>query len=155
MRLIAGVAAAAAVAGCGPGGPPADGNPEASVQTESPAPAPPPPAVPPNTVETLAKPAGDTKVGACRMQDGAVLQANALKAIGTEPFWGARVDGRCVTYSHPDDQDGTRIWTRFTGSADSGVWTGFYEGQRFVLRTRAEPGCSDGMSDRRYPLAVT
>ena len=28
-------------------------------------------------------------------------------------------------------------------------------GKPFVLTTRAAPGCSDGMSDRSYPLAVT
>jgi uncharacterized membrane protein len=78
-----------------------------------------------------------------------------LKAVGTEPFWAARIEGRCVTYSHPDNQSGTRIWTQFTGTRDNGVWTGFYEGARFVLRTRRAPGCSDGMSDRRYPIAVS
>jgi uncharacterized membrane protein len=27
-------------------------------------------------------------------------------------------------------------------------------GKPLVLRTRPEPDCSDGMSDRRYPIAV-
>jgi uncharacterized membrane protein len=93
--------------------------------------------------------------GACRMQDGTTLAPNLLKAVGTEPFWAARVEGRCVTYSHPDNQSGTRIWTRFTGTRDTGVWTGSYQGKRFVLRTRPDAGCSDGMSDRRYPVAVS
>jgi uncharacterized membrane protein len=35
------------------------------------------------------------------------------------------------------------------------VWTGFYENQRFALRTRPALGCSDGMSDRRYPIEVS
>jgi uncharacterized membrane protein len=91
----------------------------------------------------------------CLIQDGKPIPANAIRAIGTEPFWGARVEGRCVTYSHPDDQAGTRVWTKFTGSAANGVWTGSLRGQPFVMRTRAEPGCSDGMSDRRYPIAVS
>lgn len=93
--------------------------------------------------------------GACRMQDGKAIAPNLLRAVGTEPFWGARIEGRCVTYSHPEDQSGTRIWTRFTGSRERGAWTGFYAGQRFVFRTRPQAGCSDGMSDRRYPLAVS
>lgn len=99
-------------------------------------------------------PAGPAPAGACRMQDGKAIPPNLIRAIGTEPFWGVRIEGRCVTYSHPEDQSGTRIWTRFTGSRERGVWAGFYAGQRFVLGTRPEPGCSDGMSDRRYPLAV-
>ena len=93
--------------------------------------------------------------GACREQDGKVIPPNLIKAVGTEPFWAARIDGRCVTYMTPEDQKGTRIWAQFSGSREQGVWTGFFANKRFVLRTRPEPGCSDGMSDRRYPLAVS
>ena len=107
-----------------------------------------PPAEPPPPVTEAA-------AGACRMQDGKAIPPNLLRAVGTEPFWGARIEGRCVTYSHPENQAGTRIWTRFTGTRDTGVWTGIYENRPFVLRTRPEPGCSDGMSDNRYPVAVS
>lgn len=100
-------------------------------------------------------PSGPAPAGACRMQDGRAIPPNLIRAIGTEPFWGARIEGRCVTYSHPEDQSGTRIWTQFTGTRDNGVWTGFYANRRFVLRTRPQPGCSDGMSDNRYPVAVS
>ena len=92
--------------------------------------------------------------GPCLVQDGARLDVTPLRAIGTEPFWGARIEGRCVTYTHPEDQQGTRIWTRFTASANGGIWAGALGGRRFELRTRAAPGCSDGMSDRSYPMAV-
>ena len=102
-----------------------------------------------------APPHADADAGACRMQDGQVLAPILLRAVGTEPFWGARIEGRCVTYSHPENQAGTRVWTQFTGTRETGVWTGFYANQRFVLRTRPEPGCSDGMSDNRYPIAVS
>lgn len=93
--------------------------------------------------------------GACLTQDGKPVSANRLRAIGTEPFWGARIEGRCVTYSHPEDQQGTRVWTRFSGTASSGSWSGALGGSPFVLRTRPQAGCSDGMSDNRYPIAVT
>jgi uncharacterized membrane protein len=95
-----------------------------------------------------------TPAGACLVQDGKPLRTAPVRAVGTEPFWGARVEGRCVTYSHPDDQKGTRIWTRFTPGAGGGTWTGAVGGRRFELRIRARPGCSDGMSDKRYPLAA-
>ena len=91
----------------------------------------------------------------CLVQGGEAVPPNRLRAIGTEPFWGARIEGRCVTYSHPEDQQGTRVWTRFSGTADNGTWTGALGGRPFELRTRPEQGCSDGMSDRRYPLAVS
>jgi len=103
----------------------------------------------------VAQPTADDKVSPCLIQDGKPIPANRLKAIGTEPFWGARIEGRCVTYSTPEDQDGTRVWTQFTGTTEGGTWTGFLGDQRFVLRTRPEQGCSDGMSDNRYPIAVS
>lgn len=90
----------------------------------------------------------------CRLQDGEPLRVAPLRGLGTEPFWSVRIEGRCVTYSHPEDQAGTRVWTRFTPRPNGGLWVGALGGQRFELRTRAEPGCSDGMSDRRYPIAV-
>ena len=91
----------------------------------------------------------------CLEQDGKAVPLNAIRAIGTEPFWGASVEGRCVTYSTPEDQDGTRIWTRFSGSAENGRWEGAFDGRAFVMVTRPERGCSDGMSDTVYPVAVT
>jgi uncharacterized membrane protein len=93
--------------------------------------------------------------GACLTQDGKAVPASRIRAVGTEPFWGARIEGRCVTYSHPEDQTGTRVWTKFSGTTSNGRWTGSLDGQPFVLRTRPQPNCSDGMSDNRYPIAVT
>jgi uncharacterized membrane protein len=99
-------------------------------------------------------PPSDARVSACLMQDGERLRVAPLRAVGTEPFWAARIEGRCVTYSHPEDQQGTRVWTRFAPGADGGVWSGALRGRSFELRTRASPGCSDGMSDKSYPIAV-
>lgn len=91
---------------------------------------------------------------ACVTQGEERLRLSPLRAVGTEPFWGARIEGRCVTYNHPEDQKGTRIWTRYTPGPDGGTWSGALGGKRFELRTRSAPGCSDGMSDKRYPFAV-
>ena len=92
---------------------------------------------------------------ACLTQDSKAIPANRLKAIGTEPFWGARIEGRCVTYLTPENQTGTRVWARFSGSRDAGSWVGSLGGKSFELRTSPSPACSDGMSDRQYPVAVT
>lgn len=104
-------------------------------------------------LQAASKPTPSTS--ACMVQDGELLRMTPLKAIGTEPFWGARIEGRCVTYSHPENQQGTRVWTRFNTGPQGGIWLGALEGSKFELRTRTAAGCSDGMSDRRYPLAVT
>lgn len=92
--------------------------------------------------------------GPCLVQDGKTLSVASVRALGTEPFWNARVEGRCVTYSHPEDQKGTRVWTRFTPAPGGGSWSGSLGGRRFELKIRPGPGCSDGMSDRRYPLVA-
>ena len=100
-------------------------------------------------------PSSPARGSPCLVQDGKAVPANAIRGVGTEPFWGVRVQGRCVTYSHPDDQAGTRVWTKFSGSKTNGTWSGSLGGKPFVMRTRPQAGCSDGMSDRRYPIAVS
>lgn len=96
--------------------------------------------------------ASPANISACLIQDGEELRITPVRAIGTEPFWRAQVEGRCVTYSTPEDQKGTRIWTRFNPGPDGGVWIGTLDGKPFKLITRLRQGCSDGMSDRSYPL---
>lgn len=91
---------------------------------------------------------------ACLVQDGKRLAIKARRAVGTEPFWSARIVGRCVHYSHMDDQKGSRVWTRYSRNLKDEVWSGALNGSLFELRLRNEPGCSDGMSDKRYPSSV-
>jgi uncharacterized membrane protein len=103
-------------------------------------------------VEQATNAVAPADVSACLIQDGKELHITPLRAIGTEPFWGAQVEGRCVTYSTPEDQTGTRIWTRFNPGPDGGVWVGSLDGKPFKLVTRLRQSCSDGMSDRKYPM---
>lgn len=105
--------------------------------------------------ETASATGSETRSACLTGRDGRTIPANRLKAVGTEPFWAARVEGRCVTYMTPEDQSGTRVWAEFSGSAANGRWSGFLDGQPFVMRTRREQDCSDGMSDNRYPIAVS
>lgn len=73
---------------------------------------------------------------------------------GTEPFWGGTVRGSELTYSTPENIDGTTIPVeRFTGQGGLG-FSGELEGRDFdLLITQGE--CSDGMSDRTYPYVAT
>ena len=109
-------------------------------------------------VAEASEPAANAAAGVaspCLVQGTEQLEVKSLRATGTEPFWSARVEGRCVTYSTPDNQQGTRVWTRYSaGGGGRGTWTGQLDGRLFEMRTRPEPGCSDGMSDKRYPIAV-
>ncbi len=90
----------------------------------------------------------------CLLQHGQSLTVAPTRAIGTEPFWGARIEGRCVTYSQPENPQGTRVWTRYAETADSQTWIGALNRQPFELRLRRKAACSDGMSDKTYPMSA-
>ena len=86
----------------------------------------------------------------CLVQDSTMLRMAPMRAIGTEPFWNARTEGRCVTFSTPEDQTGTRIWTKVGTGPMGPIWTGTFKGRPFVLRVQPAVRCSDGMSDKAY-----
>ena len=91
----------------------------------------------------------------CMTQGADRLEVAPIRAVGTEPFWGARVEGRCVTYSNPENQQGVRVWPRYSkGENGRSQWVGQLDGKNFEMRVRPEANCSDGMSDKRYPMAV-
>lgn len=73
---------------------------------------------------------------------------------GTEPFWGGQVAGESLTYSTPENIDGTTITvTRFPGRGGLS-FSGNLDGR--ALDLAITPGnCSDGMSDRTYPFVAT
>ena len=77
-----------------------------------------------------------------------------VRFTGTEPFWGGSVVSGSLTYTTPDNMDGTTIAVdRFAGRGGV-TWSGTLEGQSFDLMVT--PGkCSDGMSDRTYPFVAT
>ena len=89
----------------------------------------------------------------CLRQDGEAV-THKLKALGTEPFWAAEVDGRCITYKTPEDQAGTRVWTHVDTGPQGPVWNGALRGRQFqlIVKPAPPPGCSDGMSDKTYPM---
>lgn len=91
-------------------------------------------------------------VSPCMLQDGTEVDAISVKGLGTEPFWAVRTKGRCVTYSTPEDQAGTRVWAKVESRAQDTVWTGALRGKPFRLAVKQKPGCSDGMSDNVYPM---
>ena len=73
---------------------------------------------------------------------------------GTEPFWGGKVTGSTLTYSTPENIDGTQISVeRFAGRGGLSYSGQHSEAPFDVTITRGQ--CSDGMSDRTYPYTVT
>jgi len=96
-----------------------------------------------------------------KVPGGAVKADSALVALGNEPFWNVRVTSGEILYRDPEHQDGYR----FPSVAP------VEEGDAHVYRARrdippGDPGprtlelrirqgtCSDGMSDRTYPMTA-
>ena len=83
-----------------------------------------------------------------------IAESERVRATGTEPFWNAEIIGGELTYTTPEDMDGTTIpVTRFAGNSGVG-YSGTLRGEPLDLLV-TEGVCSDGMSDRRYPFTTT
>lgn len=83
-----------------------------------------------------------------------VAPGETIRFTGTEPFWSGEVSGQTLTYSTPENIDGSIIQVqRFAGN--NGLsFSGVLDGASFDMAIT--PGeCSDGMSDRTYPFTVT
>lgn len=77
-----------------------------------------------------------------------------LHFTGTEPFWGGQVSDGTLTWTTPDKADGTTVAVERFGGRGGLSFSGALEGES--LDMMVTPGvCSDGMSDRSYPLTVT
>ena len=84
----------------------------------------------------------------------AVAANETLHFVGTEPFWSGTAKGDTLAYATPSKPEGTRITVRrFAGRNGLGL-SGMLEDKSFDM-TVTPAGCSDGMSDRRFPFTVT
>lgn len=78
----------------------------------------------------------------------------SFRAIGTEPFWSARVDVDKLSWSTPEQPDGLVVPVKRQDVEGKAILSGQVEGKALVLEVNAGP-CSDGMSDTVYPFTVT
>jgi uncharacterized membrane protein len=81
-------------------------------------------------------------------------ERETLRFTGTEPFWGGSVTGTALTYTTPENPQGTAITVRRFAGNNGLAFTGTLGGAPFDMAV-AEAACSDGMSDRRYRFTVT
>lgn len=77
----------------------------------------------------------------------------AFHALGTEPFWSASVDGRTLVWSTPEQPNGVTVPVTRSDGDGVATYKGVIADQPLTLEVRRET-CSDGMSDRVYPLSV-
>lgn len=84
---------------------------------------------------------------------GGVDFSQPIRALGTEPFWAVEIKPDALVYSGVDRPETkmTNPGPRMEGGA--AVIAADAGGQPFTITLR-ESQCSDGMSDRVYPLDV-
>jgi len=78
---------------------------------------------------------------------------DTFTALGTEPFWAAKVAGDRLTYMTPEDQAGQTIAVEREDGAELVELSGTLAGKPLALTITKGP-CSDGMSDVVYRWSV-
>ena len=91
-------------------------------------------------------PGGSADLAADPAQTGVPGQFTAL---GTEPFWAAKVDGGVLLYQTPEDQAGQRVAVTRRVAGGRSEFSGSMGGAPLILIVGAGP-CSDGMSETVY-----
>jgi uncharacterized membrane protein len=83
---------------------------------------------------------------------GGVDLSQAVRALGTEPFWTVEITPQTLIYSGVDrpEQQVSNPGARVSGST-AVIEAKDAAGASFVITLKAAE-CSDGMSDRTYPL---
>lgn len=75
-----------------------------------------------------------------------------LRAVGTEPFWAVEMTKDGLTFSGPDRPNSTAPNTGPVMNEGEASWTGTTADGKALKVTLTAGPCSDGMSDREYPL---
>ena len=77
-----------------------------------------------------------------------------LRVLGTEPFWAVEITPAGLTYSGVDrpEQRAANPGPALQGTV--AVWTTETEAKAPLVVTLTATDCSDGMSDRTYPLTA-
>lgn len=77
-----------------------------------------------------------------------------LRVLGTEPFWTVEITPTGLTYSGVDRPEQKAANPGPTLQGTVAVWTTATEAQTPLVVTLMATDCSDGMSDRTYPLTA-
>lgn len=85
---------------------------------------------------------------------GGVNLSQTVRAVGTEPFWGVSIDPETVVYSGVDQAERRGANGGPVVQGTTATWNVQpAQGQPFTVTLMATD-CSDGMSDRLYPLTA-
>jgi uncharacterized membrane protein len=75
-----------------------------------------------------------------------------IRAVGTEPFWAVEMTKAGLTFSAPDRPNATAPNTGPAMHEGEASWTGTTADGKALKVTLTAGPCSDGMSEREYPL---
>ena len=107
------------------------------------------------TVEAGAPPPGEPSEPATpAMSLGGVDLDGDISLVGTEPFWGVQFTTGRVAYSGVDRPEQTAERPEPAIQGTVATWTMTTDAGNPLVVTVMETECSDGMSDRTYPLTA-
>lgn len=85
---------------------------------------------------------------------GGVDLTQPLRAIGTEPFWNVELTADRLAYSSPDGEEATASRPDMVLQGTVATFEGETDKGSPLSLTLTATECSDGMSDRTYPLTA-
>jgi len=85
---------------------------------------------------------------------GGVDLGQPVRVSGTEPFWGIEITGQTLTYSGVDRPEQTATNPGPVVQGTTAVITATTSQNSALVVTLIDTDCSDGMSDRVYPLTA-
>ena len=83
---------------------------------------------------------------------GGIDLTQPIHALGTEPFWSLDITPSAITYTSPNGPPRTAANPGPVMQGTIATWTGTGDTPMTVTLIATE--CSDGMSDRTYPLTA-
>jgi uncharacterized membrane protein len=85
---------------------------------------------------------------------GGVDLTEPLRVLGTEPFWAVTIDDAGLVYDGVDRPEERMPNAGPQMAGTTAVWSGQTDQDRVLNITLIKTPCSDGMSDRTYPLTA-
>lgn len=92
-------------------------------------------------------------LAACQTGRSASPFAGDLEALGTEPFWNVRIHGERIVLSRLERPQIVLAQSSRAVVGDRATWTGSTDGVAVAVTLQVE-ACSDGMSDRTWPMSA-
>lgn len=85
---------------------------------------------------------------------GGVDLTQPVRAIGTEPFWNVELTANGLAYASPEGEEATASRPEMVLQGTVASFEGVTDKGTTLSLTLTATECSDGMSDRTYPLTA-